>query len=441
MEDDPQDILSPLLSRPQVKKQFEQLEKVVGEAKKRIDYSVAHDVDILKAISVVERFLRRKRRVCYGGQAINALLPKARQFYDERYTIPDYDFFSPTVRADVDELIVDLEKEGFDVSKKIGVHEGTMKIYVNFVPVADCSDLHPALFKILQKRAHVFDGILYCDPDFLRMMMYLELSRPRGEVDRWNKVYERLILLNHEYPLNICHEELTTSSNNLEDRASILDFCMKHKRVVVGPELIEIMEKGKVRTHFDSLVKRGGPVIFLSHQAEIDAGDLRDILGKNIKLSSVNKLADQLFSYVLVKRGGKILAVVFQEDACHAYTLLKLDKGSEMRVGTPDLYLHLYYSLMIFGKKEKSFFQTSLECLIQKIFAVSESSREGHQGIVPSFGLRCSGRQKGIATLLKEKVERTEKARTNANANAKATTIKKTRKAAKAGNGANSAKE
>ena len=150
MEDDPQDILSPLLSRPQVKKQFEQLEKVVGEAKKRIDYSVAHDADILKAISVVERFLRRKRRVCYGGQAINALLPKARQFYDERYTIPDYDFFSPTVRADVDELIVDLEKEGFDVSKKIGVHEGTMKIYVNFVPVADCSELHPMLFKILQ---------------------------------------------------------------------------------------------------------------------------------------------------------------------------------------------------------------------------------------------------------------------------------------------------
>jgi hypothetical protein len=80
-----------------------------------------------------------------------------------------------------------------------------------------------------------------------------------------------------------------------------------------------------------------------------------------------------------------------------------------MRVGTPDLYLHLYYSLMIFGKKEKSFFQNSLECLIEKLFEISDNARSGSVGIVPSFGLRCSGRQKGMATLLRERVERTEK--------------------------------
>jgi hypothetical protein len=29
--------------------------------------------------------------------------------------------------------------------------------------------------------------------------MYLELSRPRGDIERWKKVYERLMLLNKHY--------------------------------------------------------------------------------------------------------------------------------------------------------------------------------------------------------------------------------------------------
>ena len=39
------------------------------------------------------------------------------------------------------------------------------------------------------------------------MGMYLELSRPKGDVSRWEKVLKRLILLNQHYPLGIknCH--------------------------------------------------------------------------------------------------------------------------------------------------------------------------------------------------------------------------------------------
>ena len=172
MEDEPKNILSPLLSKPQIQKQIDVLKAVVDQAQKRVDYTIANNPDIIKAIECVERFLRKKKRVCYGGQAINALLPKGRQFYDVNYTIPDYDFFSPTMNQDVEELIGDLEKDGFeDISKKLSVHEGTIKVYVNFVPVADCSQLNPEMFGIVQKRAKVVSGIFYADPDFLRMMM------------------------------------------------------------------------------------------------------------------------------------------------------------------------------------------------------------------------------------------------------------------------------
>lgn len=415
MEEDGRNILSPLLTKPQVQKQFEQLEKVVAQAQKRVDYTVAHDADVLKAIEIVERFLRRNKRICYGGQAINALLPKERQFYDPETSVPDYDFFSPTVSADVEELIDDLEREGFDnVNKKLGVHEGTMKVYVNFIPVADCSSLDPKLFRIIQKRSKTINGIHYCDPDFLRMLMYLELSRPRGEIDRWKKVYERLTLLNDAYPVPACHEQIRVPHVMVDDRTTVLDFCLKHKRVVVGAEFIEYLEKDKGRTHMETLIKRDGPVIFFSPKSANDAEDIKLMLveegGGALKVKEVEAATDQLFDFVTIKRRGKPVALIFQEDACHAYTLLHLiEPAADLRVATPDLFLHLYYSLMIFGRTEKSFFETSLECLIGKLYSVLKNVRGKPGRFTPAFGLKCSGRQKGIATLLREKAERTEK--------------------------------
>jgi hypothetical protein len=412
MEEDSREILSPLLEKPQIQKQFELLEKVVDEAQKRVDYTVAHDPDVKKAIEVVERFLRKNHRICYGGQAINALLPRERQFYDPLYTVPDYDFFSPNYRADTDELVAMLEGAGFtDVTKKLSVHEGTIKIYVNFIPVADISQMPPPIFKILQRRAKVVEGISYCDPDFLRMLMYLELSRPRGEVARWKKVYERLTLLNDAFPVGRCDEQIRVPSVDLEDRKIILEFCLKHKRVVASSEIIELFETGQSKKGLESLVRRGGPVIFFSESAQTDAEDLKSLLseriGGGIRVQPVAAITDQLYNVVTLKRRSVPLALLIQQDACHGYTTLRVD-GQEMRLATPDLLLNLYYSFMLFGKKERAYFGTSLECLIEKIHSLLKVARNRPTDFLPAFGLRCSGRQKGLATLLKEKAERTD---------------------------------
>jgi hypothetical protein len=409
------EILSPLLSKPQIQKQIKNLEDVVNEAKKRIDIKIASDPNIIKAIECVERFLRKKRRVCYGGQAINSLLPKRRRFYDPKTTVPDYDFFSPSMEDDVAELIEALKKDGFDdISKKLSMHEGTIKVYVNFIPVADCSEMNKEMFSILQKRAKEVDGILYCDADFLRMMMYLELSHPRGEVSRWKKVFERLTLLNHEYPVDKCSSEIKVDNIGIEDRKAILEFCVKRKSVMLGPEFIELFEKDKSHTHIDTLAKRGGPLIFLSSSLEADADEIKSLLqNKSVKESSIKihyekSKSDHMYNYVRILRKGHPVVILFEEDSCHAYTVLKTD-GGDMRIGTPDTFLHLYYGLMIFGKKEKDYFQTALDCLVRKLYHISERHRGNPTRIVPSFGLRCSGHQRGIAELLKLKAERTEK--------------------------------
>jgi len=417
MEEDPKQILSPLLSRPQIKKQMERLEYVIKEGQKRVDYTAANDPDVIKAIESVERFLRRKRRVCYGGQAINALLPKGRQFYDSKYTIPDYDFFSPDMHGDVDDLIKSLEADGFeDITKKLSVHDGTIKVYVNYIPVADCSEMDPELFKIIQQRAKIVSGILYADPDFLRMLMYLELSRPRGQVDRWKKVFERLTLLNHEYPMDKCNDDIRVSPLAEGDRKLILEHCVRRNLVMAGPEFIELLEINKNKTSFDSLARRGGPLIFFSDKAKIDAEDIKDMLS-NLKskgrpsvitINETRSTESDLFNFVSVFRGKERIALIFEEDACHAYTLLKVD-GADMRIGTPDLLLHLYLNLYIFGKKEKGYFQNSLDCLVKKLYAISQRARDHPTSFIPAFGLRCSGHQQGIATLLKFRAQRTDK--------------------------------
>jgi len=426
MEEEPREILSPLLQKPMIQKQFEELDKITKEAQKRVDFTLAHNPEMLKAINIVERFLRKERRVCYGGQAINSLLPKERKFYDTTYDVPDYDFFSPDIDGDTEKLVKELQDVGFiNVTKTHGVHEGTMKVYVNFVAVADISDFPPKLFRIVQRRARVVNGIYYCDPDFLRMMMYLELSRPRGEVGRWKKVYERLLLLNESYPIKKCLEEIHTPSIAVEDRSVILDFCVKHKRVLVAPEMIELYEKQQARKNFDTLIHRGGPVMFFSHQAGLDADDIKSMLTKEygpVRVKYNEAPTDQLFTFYSVKRvrGSVPVALIFQEDACHSYTLLKLDGGMEMRLAMPDLYLHLYYAISIFGKEEKKFFETSFDCLIQKIFALVMEARNRPTAFLPAFGLRCSGRQKSLPTLLREKSERMGKAKAKENSGTRA---------------------
>lgn len=414
MEDDPREIKSPLLNKPSVKMQIKLLESIVEQAEKRIDFTLANDEAILKAIDCVERFLRKKRRVCYGGQAINALLSKERKFYDEKYMIPDYDFFSPSMEDDVEELIKDLEKEGFtDISKKLSVHDGTIKVYVNYIPIADCSQMNADMFKIVQKRAKSVDGILYCDADILRMFMFLELSRPRGEVARWKKVFERLTLLNNEYPVRGCSEDIIVNDNiGSNIRTALLNYCIKKKSVMVGPEFIENLERDKGATSLSGLANRGGSLMFLSATPMIDAENIKYIVQNSGKRGQIfihefKSPSDHVYNYVTVKQGNNLIAMIFEEDSCHAYTILKVD-NLELRVGTPDLMLHLYYTLSIFGKKT-SYFQTPIDCLIAKLFTVSEKARSHPSKFIPAFGLRCSGHQQGIATLLRLKAERYEK--------------------------------
>jgi len=76
----------------------------VDEIDQKKGKKMINSPEISKIIGIVEEFLKKKKLICYGGTAINNILPLEDQFYDKDIELPDYDFYSPTPLEDAKQL-------------------------------------------------------------------------------------------------------------------------------------------------------------------------------------------------------------------------------------------------------------------------------------------------------------------------------------------------
>ena len=412
MEDVLTTIPSPHYDKSQFKKQLEIMTAASEEAKDRIDYESAHNAEVLRSIGVVEEFLRRTKRLCYGGQAINAHLPKKHQFYDPEHNVPDYDFFTPNAIADIEDLTNMLQKAGFEeISSREGMHAGTKKLYVNFIPVADISLIDERLYDLLHKEAYESHGISYMGADTLRMLMYLELSRPAGEVARWSKVYERLMLLNTFDPVSKCKQRLTSNLMSSKEVEYIMDFITQEKRVFAGGDL-----NGMYRTAFKKktpyaewLLHTKQPILFFSPDLVNDTKhfgyELRHSSKERTYVSKVEGVGGDLIPPMTIfMRRDQPFLIIIAETACHAYYDIPL-KEKKLRVATIDTLVTLYFALNLLKYKFRS--MGALGCLAKELVEISFRARNNPLLFpFPFVSLKCSGHQKGIASLIRSKVRR-----------------------------------
>ena len=96
------------------KKELAILRKAIDKAEVKAKMELLNSEIIGEIINIVEKFLRDKKLICYGGTAINNILPKDEQFYNYDVEIPDYDFFSDNALKDCKELADIYCKQGFD---------------------------------------------------------------------------------------------------------------------------------------------------------------------------------------------------------------------------------------------------------------------------------------------------------------------------------------
>ena len=194
------------------------LRMAVDKAETKMGKRIVNSEDVQKIIDIVEEFIKRKKVICYGGTAINNILPEQERFYNRDVEIPDYDFFSENALEDAKDLADIYYKKGFiDVEAKSGQHYGTYKVFVNYIAVADITQIPKGIISAIKGDSISIDGILYAPPNFLRMSMYLELSRPAGDISRWEKVLKRLTLLNKNYPITDVNCNNVNFQREMED--------------------------------------------------------------------------------------------------------------------------------------------------------------------------------------------------------------------------------
>ena len=385
------------------------------EAQKVTDYTSAHDEEILTAIEIVEEFLRQTGRVCYGGAAMNAQLPDKYKFYDKEYTIPDYDFLTPTADKDIATLERRFRTAGFtEIGIRPGMHEGTTKIYINYVPVADVTLIDSRLYKMFKRNAIKVNKITYMDANSLRMMMYLELSRPRGEVERWSKVYERLLLLDFAVPMKRCKGEPRPNPIPLMIYRSVLYYAIQNNRILSGASIVggyKAALKGNLKAEW--FFGQTEPLIFYTPNMDADEANIRDLAGSELKSHLVKGVGDYVPTVKYLTYSGKPVVLLVQESACHSYNTLPLKSGKYVLIASLDTLITLYLSLMLSGnKKVRSFFPLPILCMAQEAVNLSNyMRRHPSKSQFPFISITCSGHQKGLPSLLREKVARIQAAK------------------------------
>ena len=142
------------------------LRSTIDKIDKKKGEELISNPEINKIIKIVEKFIKKNKLVCYGGTAINNILPDEDKFYNKS-EFPDYDFFSPTPLVHAKELADIYYENGFiEVEAKSGLHSGTFKVYVNYIPVADITHLNENLFDAIKKKSVKRDNIHYAPPNF-----------------------------------------------------------------------------------------------------------------------------------------------------------------------------------------------------------------------------------------------------------------------------------
>ena len=398
------------------------LRMAVDKAGEKMGKRMVESDAVKKIIQIVEDFIKKKGLICYGGTAINNILPKYEQFYNKDIEIPDYDFFSVNAMNDAIELADTYYKHGFqDVEAKAGSHHGTFKVYVNFIPVADITFIPKEIFNAMKKDAIQVSGIKYAGPNFLRMGMYLELSRPVGDTSRWEKVLKRLILLNKHYPLASgvnCNKiqfqrEMT---GNKETSLShkifniVRDTFINQGVVFFGGYAASLYSNYMPRNQQKKL-KEIADFDVLSNDpkttADIVKERLKDQGITDVKLIERNSVGEIVPKHYEILVNKDTVAFIYEPVGCHSYNVLFLNK-KKIKVATIDTMLSFYLAFLYTDRKYYNYFYDRIVCMAKFLFDVQEKNRLSQKGLLKRFSITCYGHQQTLEDIRANKSKKHE---------------------------------
>ena len=375
---------------------------------------IVNSDEVKRILGIVENFIRKKKLISYGGQAINAVLPVYDKFYNKDVDLPDWDCYDDNALNDAKEISDIFFAEGFEeVEAKSGQHHGTYKVFVNFIPVLDLTYVPKELFKTIKQDAVKINGILYSPVNLLRMNMYLELSRPAGDVSRWEKVLKRLVLLNKHFPLNpsqCAHVDFQRKMENSDQADEIYDTVQNtlidNGVVFFGGYAISRYAQympNNVRMHFQKI-----PDFDVLSETPIDTAEivkerLEDIGIKNVKITRRPEVGEIIAPHYEISVGKDTVAFIYEPLACHSYNVIR-DGGKEIKIATIDTMLSFYLAFLY---ADRPYYDIDrIICMAKYLFDVQGKNRLAQKGLLKRFSMNCIGHQETVEEMRANKTEK-----------------------------------
>jgi len=368
--------------------------------------------DTRRMIKIAERFISQNDCILYGGTAINAMLPKSDQFYNYKYELPDYDAYTPSAMDNAKKLADIYIKEGFkDVEAKAGVHYGTYKVFVNQNSIVDLTQLHDELYQSLMKHHKVIDGLRYAPVNYLRMSCYLELSRPMGDVSRWEKVYRRLSKLNKYYPLVFKRCKRVPQRRKFTHDETLL-FNTTLTTLVTMDVVFIGAYANKIYTHQSTVpfVENLSEFDVISSTPEETCHAMMNALTKagfipTLKTHSpIGELIDTHHSIIVNEH---TIAIVYPPMGCHSYNVVRDKHGNNLKLGTIDT-LFSYYLAFLYA--DRDYLESDrIACVCSILYKVQQDHRITNKRPLQRFGTTCYGKQETLSSIRARRSEMLEK--------------------------------
>ena len=273
---------------------------------------------------------------------------------------------------------------------KPGVHLGTFQVFADYIPVADVSHMDSAMFKKLWSESIEKENIHYVPPNFLRMSMYLELSRPKGDVSRWKKVYDRLQLLNKHYPLTCPAGTEQASDEYLDEdtRSKIRKLMEDEKAVLLGFNASMMQDKTPKKWMF--------PLDLLATPDKRSdlTKKIKDSFGKTVKSREFPAYEELMPPRTDIMDGNKnVLVRIYETQACHSYH----QTPSGLMVASIPTLLQFFLSTL-YAPKEllESKPEQRFLCTAEHMVNLANDSKRKYKILTP---LTCLGTQKDLVTM------------------------------------------
>jgi hypothetical protein len=331
---------------------------------------------------LIEKFISKKELICYGGTAINAYLPNDKKFYED-IDIFDYDCYSSSALKDAVELSNILIKYNVaNVEVKSAMFKGTYKIFINFISIVDFTQMDANVYYNIHSNSIKINNLLYASPNYLRISLYQELSRPLGDVSRWDKIYKRLNLLNEIKPLyisncSISEKDLPETDEFIQNNKQLINIIKDNKLVVFGDYGLSFYLK-----FFPKKYQKIDRQINIPY---VIVDNIDDVL-KLLKFNYTKKY----YSYGLIKDFYQILyngypvIYVFITNSCQSYNIV-----NGQHIATIDTIMSIYYGLSFINLEFLNTHKILSYCYL--LHNVSETT-----GVCKRFNMPCIGNQMSI---------------------------------------------